>query len=196
MSPGALSPEDAARANFYALLAHLFYSPPGAALLASLSAAQDIEAERRDSDLAIAWQELKAAARVADPEAVREEYEAAFVGTGKAEVTLYAGAYLPGSRTRNPLVEIRGFLDARGLERMRVSNEPEDHFAALCDVMRHLVADGDDAAQREFFEHFFWPAIGPLCDAIGRCGRVRFYGAVARFAHIFAALEHSAFEMD
>jgi TorA maturation chaperone TorD len=62
--------------------------------------------------------------------------------------------------------------------------------------MRHLVASGDDAAQREFFETFIWPAATPLCDAIGRCERARFYRHVARFAQSFATLEHSAFEMD
>jgi TorA maturation chaperone TorD len=188
--------EDQARANFYALLARLFYAPPDAALLASLSAAAELRSEDRESALAAAWAGLKSAASAADPETVREEYEAAFVGTGKAEVSLYAGAYLDEGPSHNPLVEVRDFLAAHRLGRMSATQEPEDHVAALCDVMRHLVMSGDDALQREFFESFLWPAAEPLCDAIARCERTRFYRGVARFARAYAAIEHSAFEMD
>nr|MDQ3028322.1 molecular chaperone [Pseudomonadota bacterium] len=38
----SLPPEEAARADFYALLARLFHAPPDAALLASLGAAGPI----------------------------------------------------------------------------------------------------------------------------------------------------------
>jgi TorA maturation chaperone TorD len=196
MSAEAPAPEDAARANFYALLARLFYAPPDRELLASLAAAGEIAAEDRTSPLAQAWKALTAAAAAADPEAAREEYEAVFVGTGKAEVTLYTGAYATRGPSHNLLVALRDFLAARRLERRSAVHEPEDHVAAVCDVMRHLVTRGDDAAQREFFEKFLWPVANPLCDAIARSGRVLFYRHVARFAHAFAALEHSAFKMD
>jgi TorA maturation chaperone TorD len=81
-----IPPEEAARANFYALLARLFYAPPDAALLKAISA------DRLEGDLAGPWEELASAAASADPDAVREEYETAFIGTGKAPVTLYTAA--------------------------------------------------------------------------------------------------------
>ena len=85
-----LSPEDQARANFYALISRLFYAPPDAGLLAALGSADELEAE--DETLARAWRELCAAAARADPEALREEYETTFVGTGRSPITLSTSA--------------------------------------------------------------------------------------------------------
>src|SRR5437016_10456718 len=85
-----LPPEEVARANFYGLLARLFYAPPDAALLEAIAGADEIEAE--DGGIAAAWQGLARAAAGADPEAVRDEYDSVFVGTGKAHVPLYACA--------------------------------------------------------------------------------------------------------
>ncbi len=196
MTAAALAPEDEARANFYALLARLFYAPPDAALLAAIAAAPPLDAAAGNAPLAEAWQALRRAAGAAQPEPVREEFDTVFVGTGKAEVTLYLSAYLGASVTRNPLVRIRDFLAARGLQRRAAVHEPEDHVAALCEVMRHLIVAGDIDSQRACFTTFLAPAAGPLCDAVIHCERVDFYRPVARLAKIFFALEHNAFDMD
>lgn len=196
--PGAetLAPEDQARANFYALLARLFYGPPDEPLLHTLASAGDIAAAGAQAELAHAWQELKKAAAATDAQAAREEYESVFVGTGKAEVTLYTAAYTTRNPSHNPLVKIRGFLSTHGLGRKHSVHEPEDHVAALCDVMRHLVANGDAAAQRDFFFQFIEPAAPSLCDAITNCERVGFYRTVARLAACFFGIEHSALDME
>lgn len=196
MSAQALAAEEQARANIYALLARVFYAPPDRELLETLAAADEIAAEGGNQAFAMAWRDLRREAAATDPEAVREEYESVFVGTGKAVVTLYTGAYTVKTALDNPLVEIRDFLLARGLARKQDAHEPEDHVAALCEVMRHLVTQGSAAVQREFFEKFLWPASDPLCDAIIHCGNVSFYRHVAQLAKSFAALEHNAFEMD
>jgi TorA maturation chaperone TorD len=186
-----IAPEEQARANFYALLARLFYAPPDAALLKSLSL------EELEGELAQPWDELKRAAAVADPEAVREEYETAFIGTGKAPVTLYTIAYMIRRAGEAPLAELRGELAKLGLARRAEAGEPEDHIAALCDVMRHLVAAQkiDLEEQRRFFNRWIYPAIEPLCIAIERSDKTAFYKPVARFAQGFCTLEHMAFEM-
>ena len=75
----SLSPEEQARANFYALLSRLFYGPADAGLLAALGQADELQAD--DEIIAARWRELAKAAVIADPEAVRAEYETAFVGT-------------------------------------------------------------------------------------------------------------------
>ena len=186
-----MPPEEQARANFYGLLARLFYSPPDAALL------EGIGGETLEGDLAEPWQGLKSAAAGADPEAVREEYESAFIGTGKAPVTLYTTAYLIRYSNEAPLAELRGELARLGLARRAETREPEDHIAALCDVMRHLVAKQNAALeeQRRFFNRWIAPAIDPLCGAIERSDRTAFYKPVARFANAFLTLERLAFEM-
>lgn len=196
MSAQALAAEDQARANFYALLARLFYAPPDRELLETLAAADEIAGAGDQIELARVWQELKTAAAAADADAAREEYESVFIGTGKAEVTLYTSAYTTRNAAHNSLVLIRDFLDAQGLGRKQSVHEPEDHIAALCDVMRHLVMKGDAAAQRNFFFSFIQPAAASLCDAITGCQRVSFYKPVARFAARFLEFEYAALDME
>ena len=52
-----LAPEDAARADFYALLARLWHAGPDAGLLAAIAAADEIVAEGDQAGLADAWLE-------------------------------------------------------------------------------------------------------------------------------------------
>ena len=196
MTAQPLAPEDQARADFYALLARLFYGPPDRALLDRLAAAPDIDAAAPDSSLAHDWQALKRAAADADEEAVREEYESVFVGTGKAEVTLYAGAYLATRAGDNPLVGIRDFMMQHGFVRRNSVAEPEDHVAALCEILRQLILQQRGIeAEHSLFTTYVWPAVRPLCDAIEASGRTRFYKVVAAVARAFFAIEHSAFDM-
>jgi TorA maturation chaperone TorD len=190
-----LSPEEQARANFYGLLARLFYSAPDAELLRLIAEAGGIEAE--DDRLAAAWRELQAAARSADAERVREEYDATFVGTGKAAVTLYSGAYSVRFTNEVPLAGLRGELASLGLARRIDAAEPEDHIAALFDTMRYLVAEQlrglED--QRRFFDRWIGPVAEPLCAAIEKSESTDFYRSVARLAKAFLLLEQAAFEM-
>lgn len=190
-----LPPEEVARANFYGLLARLFYAPPDAALLEAIAEAEEIDAE--DGGIGEAWQGLARAAGAADPEAVREEYENSFVGTGKAPVTLYTSAYTIRYSNEVPLVALRAELAALGLGRHEAAHEPEDHIAALCDTMRHLVAEQQRelSEQARFYRRWIAPAADPLCDAISKHPGSDFYRHVGRFAKCFFELEQSAFEM-
>ena len=190
-----LPPEEQARANFYGLLARLFYAPPDAALLDALSSAEEIDAQ--DEVIAVGWRQLRAAAEAADLEAVREEFETTFVGTGKAPVTLYTTAYTIRFTNEVPLAQLRGELAALGLARRSDAAEPEDHIAALCDTMRHLIAvqQRDLDEQKRFFDRWVYPSVEPLCAAIEKSEHTVFYKTVGRFAKSFFSLEHAAFEM-
>lgn len=191
----SLPPEEVARANIYGLLARLFYGPPDAQLLETLAGAAGMDAE--DGDIGPAWERLCLAAGQADKEVVRDEYDAVFVGTGKAPVTLYTCAYSIRYATEAPLAELRGELAALGLARREAASEPEDHIAALCDAMRHLIAvqKRDLEVQAAFFKRWLGRTTGPLCDAIEAEPSLSFYKAVARFANAFFDLEQRAFEM-
>lgn len=189
----SLPPEEQARANFYALLSRLFYGPPDAGLLAALGQADELEAD--DPLVAGSWRQLARASAGADAEAVREEYETAFVGTGRAPVTLYASAYSARTTSEAPLALLRGELAKLGLARRSEAGEPEDHIAALCDAMRHLVAASELADQHAFFRRWIQPIGEPLCNAIEESGHTVFYKHVARMAKAFFFLERSAFEM-
>lgn len=193
----SLPPEELARANFYGLLARLFYAPPDAALLQAIASAEDAGENEIEGGIGEAWQALAQAASTADSEAVREEFENAFIGTGKAPVTLYTNAYTVRHTNEVPLVELRGELSRLGLGRREEVNEPEDHISALCEVMRHLIAEqkSDLPEQKRFFDRWLHPAAEPLCAAIEQSEITGFYKHVGRFANRFFSIEHSAFEM-
>ena len=186
-----ITPEEQARADVYGLLARLFYAPPDAALLDAIAG------QTMEGDLGAAWAELAKAAAQADAEAVREEHETVFIGTGKAPVTLYTTAYVIKYANQAPLAELRGELARLGLARRQEAREPEDHIAALCDVMRHLVAKQkiELDEQRRFFNRWIAPAADPLCTAIERSDKTDFYKRVAVLAKCFFTLEQTAFEM-
>jgi TorA maturation chaperone TorD len=190
-----MSPEELARANFYGLLARLFYAPPDAPLLQAIAAADEIEAE--EGGIALAWRDLARAAASANADAVREEYETAFIGTGKAPITLYACAYSLRYTNEAPLAELRADLAALGLGRRSETSEPEDHIAALCETMRHLITQqkAELAEQQRFFSRWIQPTAAPLCNAIVESEIAYFYASVGRFAKSFFELELAAFEM-
>jgi len=190
-----MPPEEQARANFYGLLARLFYAPPDEALLKALAAADELDAE--DETLAARWRELIAAAALTPAEAVREEYDSVFVGTGKAPVTLYASAYSLRYTNETPLAALRGELAALGLGRRSQAGEPEDHIAALCETMRHLIAEQRRPLeeQRDFYARWLAPNVDALCAAIEASEHTSFYRVVARLAKAFFSLEQAAFEM-
>jgi TorA maturation chaperone TorD len=190
-----VAPEEQARANFYGLLARLFYSPPDASLLKALAMADELDAE--DETLAARWRELVAAAAITEAEAVRAEYDEAFVGTGKAPVTLYACAYSLRYTNETPLAALRADLGALGLARREQAGEPEDHIAALCDTMRHLIAEQQRplGEQQRFFARWMKPNYEALCSAIEASERTSFYRHVARMANAFFSVEQAAFEM-
>jgi len=192
-----LPPEEAARADFYALIARLFYAPPDPALLETLAAADEIVAEDGAASLALAWRDLSLAAAAADAAAADGEYQALFVGTARAPVSLYAGAYLSRTGADAPLVELRNYLTTRYISRRTSVFEPEDHFGVLCELMRYLIAEQHAPLEEQasVFNRFLWPSTGPLCDAIANAERADFYRCVARFAKAFLEIEHAAFDM-
>jgi hypothetical protein len=65
-----MAPEEQARADFYGLLARLFYAPADATLLKGISEAH------LEGELARPWEELKRAAASADPETFTKEISA------------------------------------------------------------------------------------------------------------------------
>jgi len=184
-------PEDEARAGYYALLARLFYAGPDAPLLEAMAAARDVQAQ--PTRLEGAWNALADAARAAEVEAARLEYDELFVGTGKAAVTPYASYYLAETGREKILVRLRQELASLGLARSEPAREPEDHVAGLFEVMRHLISQGsDDAAlqkQRDFFNRYIERSLSLFCGAIAASDRAGFYKPVAHFAEVFLSVE-------
>lgn len=193
----ALDEEEKARADLYALLGRMFYGPPDAALLRAIVGGGDVGAEAANAPLALAWRDLGQACALSNEDAARVEYDSLFIGTGKAEISLYLGAYSGRGAADRLLLDLKEFLAARGLARRESAREPEDHIAAVFEVMRHLIA-GERASvadQKAFFNTYLWSGATALCDAIVDSPKTDLYKAVARFAKSFLELEHTAFEI-
>ena len=205
-----LEPEDQARADFYALLARLFAAAPDAALLAAIAAAPRLASDppggtsRAEGDaktIAYAWDSLRAASAVMDPEAVGDEFQALFVGVGMSQVSLYASHYL-GPQSGRPLAAIRATLASLGLARRPGSSEFEDHLSVELEIMRMLVA-GDAgrrpasiAEQRAFCERHLMPWVFDCCAAISTSLLANYYRQAASFASCFMALERDSFAIE
>jgi len=193
----SLEAEEQARADFYGLLARLFHSPLDAALLQALAEAGPLAGDDPGAALALAWNALRKAAATTADEAVRDEFEAVFGGTGKAQVTPYTSAYTVKTAVDNPLVDIRAFMARHAMARREDAFEPEDHVAVLCEVMRFLIVESRAPLdeQRGFFEAFLGGGALLLCDAIDRSPSTVFYRKVASVARAFFEVEHAALDM-
>lgn len=198
-TPGVLAPEDRARADLYALISRLFFAAPDAGLLAAIAGADEIAVEAENISLAQCWKSLTLAAAEADADAVQAEYDSVFVGTGKAEITPYASHYLADSMKESVLARLRTDLAAMGLERASGTAEFEDHFAALCEVMRYLIQIGSDNAalheQKTFFMRYLVPCFVKFCEIVVASPATGFYKPVARFTRAFLEVEKESFEM-
>jgi TorA maturation chaperone TorD len=214
-----VSPEDVARARWYATLAEFFRAPPSARRLREIGgqagspAASDADSSPdpsadRSSDrspdrspLGRAWNAFTQACAHADADALREEYEAAFIGVGKAEVFLNASWHLSGYLHERPLADLREHLALLGVTRRQDVSETEDHIAALCETMAWLIVAAPEplrslSTQRVFFERFLSPWYETLVGAIEHSGVTDFYKHVARLLGEFLAVERQAFDFE
>lgn len=188
--------EETARADFYGLLASLFYGPPSRDLLAAIAQARAPE----EGVLNQAWSALATRCREADVQQVHDEYESLFIGVGKPELILYGSYYLSGFLMEKPLAALRTDLAELGLERDESMPESEDHIAVLCEVMRYLITSDDVvhaslATQKRFFATHLQPWAADMCAAIENHPEATFYAGVARLARNFFEVESQAFDM-
>lgn len=197
-----VSPEDQGRANFYALISRLFADAPDASLLQAIASSPPLPTDDSGAPLALAWSKLLAACSVMDVDAAREEYDALFVGVGRAPVNLHASHHLTGFMMEQPLADVRRSLATLGFARVESQTMVEDHLAALCEVMRLLIVGADDveqndlSTQREFFEAHIAPWFESCCDAIAKSPLANFYVVVAQFTRCFLLVERDSFAID
>jgi TorA maturation chaperone TorD len=181
---------DLFRADGYALLGSLLSQPPSVELLEWLAALE--LADDRQSSMREAWSVLQMAAERAQSERVGDEYHQLFIGIGRGELVPFGSWYMTGFLMEQPLVALRQDLERLGFERDQEVCEPEDHIAALCQVMAELVNPQqgfDRQQQRQFFELHLAPWWARFFDDLQRSKTAHFYSAVGRFAELFFAQE-------
>ena len=195
------TPEDQARADFYALISHLLTAPPSADFLAALANADALSTEQSGSALERAWERLVAAASIMPADAVREEFEELFISTGTPLLNPYASLYLSGFMNEKPLANLRADLQSLGLMRASTSHELEDHLAGLCDAMRVMITGMQGGAPRSldrqeaFFRTYISPWYARCFSDMRQASRSRFYALVADFSEAFFDIEAQAFEI-
>jgi TorA maturation chaperone TorD len=192
-----LTPEDEGRLQLYALLARVFAAGPDEGLLRAL--AQSAGSIEGGGELALAWNDLAAAAAHTSARDATLEFDATFIGVGKARVSTYLSHYHPVTRKEILLVELRDTLVQLGLARTATSAEPEDNLTAVLEVMRHLVAAGSDASslqrQRAFFARYLQPAYRGFCDAAHKADLSDYYRSAVRLLEVFMESDLAQFEM-
>jgi TorA maturation chaperone TorD len=177
-----LADEDRLRADCYRVLSRLFAAPPDTALLAGLAAS----ASGTDDELGRSWNALCVAAGAGG---AAEEYADLFLAVGAPKVFLYGAWHRSGALMDMALVRLRADLARLGLARRVESREPEDHVAAVLEVMGLLVEEGDSANQAEFFSRHLAPWYPAFCGVVEAQPEAPFYAAVARFGRGFLNAE-------
>ena len=194
MSPSVA--EDAAlRIDIYSLLAHLLRKAPDADVIAWL-ANLDVDAPNeliQTTGMSAAWPLLKLAAQKTLLTAVEDEYQDLFIGIGHGEVVPFGSWYLTGSLMEMPLAHLRHDLKALGFERDEAVKEPEDHIAALLEVMTMLVTENDHSEQAKFFNRHLDTWFARFCQDLAAAKSAVFYSAVAELASQFLSIEKIRF---
>jgi TorA maturation chaperone TorD len=180
------------RAGAYRLLAALLRHSPDSALLKNVAGMSDID--EQDVELAITMSMLGLAARSCDEDALDDEYHNLFIGLGRGELVPYGSWYMTGFLMEKPLGELRDDLAEMGFVRSEDVHEPEDHIAALCEVMSMLIDDnasGEElsAPQTLLFERHIAPWADRFFNDLSESESAIFYRSVGRFGAAFIEFE-------
>jgi len=189
----ALEPGEQARADIYRLLGALLAGPPDAILLELLCDIRPAE-DATDTAMTVAWQALQRAAGDADPAQLNDEYFRLFIGLGRGELVPYASFYIHGLLMEKVLASLRGVLAGLGIERQAGVAEPEDHAAAVCEIMGMIISEhGLHLRQQAFFEDFVASWLGRFFTDLATAEGADFYRAVAQLGQQFLAVEQRYF---
>jgi TorA maturation chaperone TorD len=149
---------DLARARYWQLLGLLLRAAPDDQTLALVGGL-----EGDTSPLGSALSDLATAARATDSRVLEREYHHLFIGVGRGELLPYGSFYLTGFLHEKPLARLRADLAKLGIVRAPGQTDPEDHIAALAEVMAGLIAGDfrvDGGTQERFFSRHLAPWAG------------------------------------
>ncbi|WP_235040518.1 TorD/DmsD family molecular chaperone [Vreelandella profundi] len=192
----ALNEADALRADIYRLLATLLRQAPDADMLAWLA---ELAIEQDGSPLAKRWQALADAAAAMDKsgDGVAPLQRAHFrhlVGVIQGDVVPYASWYRNGELMEAALVALRQDLRALGFERSEHTRDPEDHLAALCEVMAMLI-ESESHEQAYFFSQHIAPWAASCFDDLGQVDTA-FYAALGTLGSAYVESERASLSID
>jgi len=193
--PATTADEDQARAGVYALLGALLRNVPSAALLEQV---RHLDSAAGRDEFALAWEGVRLAARQVRHAELDDEYHLLFIGLGRGELVPYGSWYQTGFLMEQPLGVLRRDLAGLGFERQPNVHEPEDHIAALCEVLSHIALDPAIPIERQrgFYQAHLATWIRRFWRDLEAAETAVFYKAVARLGSAFDALERQYLEME
>ncbi|MDK9756598.1 molecular chaperone [Vibrio sp. D173a] len=184
--------EQTLRTEIYLVLAALFRSAPSEEMIEFLTS---LEVEPSESAMQKAWIALQQAAKDSNREALEDEYQDLFIGIGRGEVMPFGSWHMTGAMMEKPLAEIRHDLELLGFERDENVKEPEDHIAALCEVMSMLTGEEEDLQQAVFNKHIA-PWFNSFTQQLENAESANFYKPAAQLCEAFLTLEQVRFSVN
>jgi TorA maturation chaperone TorD len=189
-APAGFAPYADIRTDGYVVLASLLGQPPSEDLRAILQNLQWDEAIPEQLDRALAA--LCQAGHDYPLAAMRGEFDRLFVGLGCGEMIPYASWYR-GKRIQSlPLVSLRSDLVRLGIVRQSDNHEPEDHAAALCEVMAIISRKSNGCSYRtqaSFFQEHVASWMGSFFGDLQSAKSAGFYRTVGLFGSCFLEFE-------
>ncbi|HDZ5418663.1 MULTISPECIES: molecular chaperone [Vibrio] len=184
--------EQTLRTEIYLVLSALFRSAPSEEMIEFLTS---LEVEPSESAMQKAWIALQQAAKDSNREALEDEYQDLFIGIGRGEVMPFGSWHMTGAMMEKPLAEIRHDLELLGFERDENVKEPEDHIAALCEVMSMLTGEEEDLQQTVFNKHIA-PWFNSFTQQLENAESANFYKPAAQLCEAFLTLEQVRFSVN
>lgn len=196
----AVAPEDSDRALLYGFVGRLLQTAPDAADLKTLSG---ISPDADDvSPIGDALRKVTSLAGEVDEQALKRQYHDLFVGLGRGELVPFGSYYLTGFLNEKPLADLRAAMSKLGIERAEGVKEPEDHIAALMQMMEGLILGnfGHEVPlslceQRTFFNDHIGKWASHFFKDLAAQDTSPFYAAVGELGQAVLDVETEAFEM-
>jgi TorA maturation chaperone TorD len=191
-----VSIEEQSRADLYRLLGTLLAAAPGEEVL-RLVRGLEVSSGAASSPLLEAVGELKRSAEKASPESLESEYYKLFIGLGRGELVPYASWYLTGYLMEKQLASLREVLQRIGIERQEAISEPEDHVAALCEVMGMIICENvlKFSEQKTYFDAYIGSWMERFFADLSQAESATFYAAVGTLGERFMGIEMKYFAM-
>jgi TorA maturation chaperone TorD len=194
-APSAIADEDRVRADCYRLLGRLLAAPPPAELLDAVGRMLGGQGE-----FGAAIDALASAARATDAHAASREYHDLFIGLARGELMPFASYYRTGFLYDKPLAKLRADMERFGIASVDNASDPEDHIAAICEMMAGLIggdfgAPADIGIQKQFFDTHLAPWAPRFFADLEKAETARLYRQVGAVGRLLLAIEHEAFAL-
>lgn len=194
-APAPVAEEDRVRADCWRLVGRLLAAPPPADVLDAVGRMLGGEGAFGGSIDALA-----SAARNTGAEAVGREYHDLFIGLARGELLPFASYYKTGFLYDKPLARLRTDMERFGIAAADSASDPEDHIAAIAEMMAGLIggdfgASAALAVQKQFFDTHLAPWAPRFFADLEKAESARFYRHVGAVGRLLMQIETEAFAL-